>query len=514
MRMPWNTCFQGRSDGRKPRNSGASDIPCAELYVEGGEGGQFGSLAGEEYGGSADGMGVNFQDKGYYKGVVCNGHGTYINSYKHNGRDRAPLAGGAGIAQGSRPDRFSAPARFGMGGRRFKTVPPAENLDLRHSATADTATLPPPPYTEAPRASVTPLVASAVRSRGDSTRVTQRVPPPVDADGHILPNVTRIDRFEVLRMLDKGTFGTVFMAWDCKWRQNVALKVVRKVTRYVEDAEFEVTILDKLAALDRKGRYCVKLYKYFHHHGHFCIVTELLGDSLYHSLKKLRQARKSVKLSAIWTVATQLCEALSFLRSVNLVHADLKTENILLSKADMSLDDDDLHIKLIDFGGATWQEDLHSKVIQTRHYRAPEVVLGLEWSYACDMWSVGCILLELYESRLTFDTRDTAQHLAMIRRLVGEIPPYLVRQIPREHSMERLFDAKGRLRWPELAQNAVEEEAVLRVARLEERVDPKLHDFTLLLRGMLQVDPAKRITPEQALRSRFLYRAPAGGSSV
>jgi len=78
--------------------------------------------------------------------------------------------------------------------------------------------------------------------------------PPVDRDGHISPNVTRVDRFEILQMIDKGTFGTVFMAWDSKWRQNIALKVVRRVARYVEDAEFEVSILEQLADLDRGGR--------------------------------------------------------------------------------------------------------------------------------------------------------------------------------------------------------------------------------------------------------------------
>ena len=83
-------------------------------------------------------------------------------------------------------------------------------------------------------------------------------------------------------------------------------------------------------------------------------------------------------------------------------------------------------------------------MIQTRHYRAPEVVLGLKWSYPCDLWSLGCILLELTETRLTFDTHDTAQHLAMIERLCGPIPHRLVRKIPEElASVRSLFDQDG-----------------------------------------------------------------------
>ena len=51
--------------------------------------------------------------------------------------------------------------------------------------------------------------------------------------------------------------------------------------------------------------------------------------------------------------------------------------------------------QVIDFGSATFEEQYHSSVVSTRHYRAPEVILGLGWSYPCDMWSVGCIMVEL-----------------------------------------------------------------------------------------------------------------------
>lgn len=52
-------------------------------------------------------------------------------------------------------------------------------------------------------------------------------------------------------------------------------------------------------------------------------------------------------------------------------------------------------IKVIDFGSATFEDQHHSSVVSTRHYRAPEVILNLGWSFQCDMWSVGCIIVEL-----------------------------------------------------------------------------------------------------------------------
>lgn len=53
------------------------------------------------------------------------------------------------------------------------------------------------------------------------------------------------------------------------------------------------------------------------------------------------------------------------------------------------------NIKVIDFGSATFEDQYHSKIVSTRHYRAPEVILGLGWTFPADIWSVGCILVEL-----------------------------------------------------------------------------------------------------------------------
>ena len=56
----------------------------------------------------------------------------------------------------------------------------------------------------------------------------------------------------------------------------------------------------------------------------------------------------------------------------------------------------DTRVKLIDFGSATFDWEHHSSVVSTRHYRAPEVILELGWSHPCDVWSIGCIIFELY----------------------------------------------------------------------------------------------------------------------
>src|ERR1700742_2200101 len=80
------------------------------------------------------------------------------------------------------------------------------------------------------------------------------------------------------------------------------------------------------------------------------------------------------------------------------------------------------HIKLIDFGSATFDDEHHSTIVSTRHYRAPEVILELGWSQPCDVWSIGCILFELYLGITLFQTHDNREHLAMMERILGPIP--------------------------------------------------------------------------------------------
>lgn len=140
------------------------------------------------------------------------------------------------------------------------------------------------------------------------------------------------------------------------------------------------------------------------------------------------------------------------LHDLNLIHTDLKPENILLwddtyqtftynrtipsSSTTVSRQAAhrrvllDTEIRLIDFGSATFQEEYHSSVVSTRHYRAPEIILGLGWSYPCDIWSIGCILVEFYTGDALFQTHDNLEHLAMMEAVVGKaIDPHLVQQV-------------------------------------------------------------------------------------
>jgi len=160
-------------------------------------------------------------------------------------------------------------------------------------------------------------------------------------------------------------------------------------------------------------------------------------------------------LHHVQTFARQLLETVAFLHGIGLIHTDLKPENILLpthryvkvpagkgSRRGTRVPEES-DIFLIDFGSATFDDEHHSKIVSTRHYRAPEVILGLGWSFPCDIWSVGCILVELVTGEALFKTHDNLEHLAMMQRVLGEIPAKLVRQITQQQQRRRSASASS-----------------------------------------------------------------------
>jgi len=95
----------------------------------------------------------------------------------------------------------------------------------------------------------------------------------------------------------------------------------------------------------------------------------------------------------------------------------------------------DSEIRLIDFGSATFNDEYHSSVVSTRHYRAPEIILNLGWSFSCDIWSIGCILVEFFTGDALFQTHDNLEHLAMMESVCGsKIDAKLVKQVVQARS--------------------------------------------------------------------------------
>lgn len=168
-----------------------------------------------------------------------------------------------------------------------------------------------------------------------------------------------------------GTFGRVFECNDYKHQDIVAVKVIRNIKKYTESALIEYKRLREVNKQEKSShaikRYCVKVYTKFFTMGHLGLVFEPLGKSLYDIIKM--NDYSGFPMHYVVSFSYQLLSALSFLKSMFIIHTDLKLENILMTPGGGYMDvknPDSLHprstisipchssLKIIDFGGATY----------------------------------------------------------------------------------------------------------------------------------------------------------------
>jgi serine/threonine protein kinase len=178
------------------------------------------------------------------------------------------------------------------------------------------------------------------------------------------------------------------------------MKIIENNKDYFDQSVDEIKLLRYIAAncesLDDKN--LLKLYDYFYHKEHLFIVTELLRDNLYEYGKYNREVEKKqyFNVARLQKITKQILTALDFIHGLRLIHCDLKPENILIKSYSRT------EVKVIDFGSSCFIHDHLSSYVQSRSYRAPEVILGCRYDYKIDMWSVGCILAELFTGYVLF----------------------------------------------------------------------------------------------------------------
>ncbi|XP_024031645.1 serine/threonine-protein kinase AFC3 isoform X2 [Morus notabilis] len=346
-----------------------------------------------------------------------------------------------------------------------------------------------------------------------------------DREGHYVFNLGEnlTPRYKILSKMGEGTFGRVLECWDRQTKQYVAIKVVRSIRKYRDAAMIEVDVLQLLAKQDKGSSGCVQIRNWFDYRNHICIVFEKLGPSLFDFLK--RNKYQPFPLDLVREFGRQLLESVAYMHDLRLIHTDLKPENILLVSSEyvklpgykrVSTEEMQYRflpkssaIKLIDFGSTAFDNQNHSSIVSTRHYRAPEVILGLGWSYPCDMWSIGCILVELCSGEALFQTHENLEHLAMMERVLGPLPEHMVQRANR--GAEKYFKRGARLNWPE---GAVSRESIRAVKKLDclkdlvsRHVDSSRSSLADLLHGLLKYDPSERLTARQALDHPF-FRIP------
>jgi len=325
----------------------------------------------------------------------------------------------------------------------------------------------------------------------------------IDSIGEMLQETEPLRRrYKLLDELGRGGWATVLHSWDRIYDRYVAIKVATVESSEEEYARIEIEMLDLIKKGKRDSNMtvthncCLELDSWFTFKGLVCMVFSRYGDDLFTALKK--SMWKPMPMQTIQEIGYQLFSTLVFLRKLKLVHTDIKLENILFEHTEDQLPNEgsragirnSSRIKLIDFGNAVCHDSPHPSLITTRPYRAPEVILNTGWTYDADVWSVGCVLIELFLGKPLFvatedpvadETVKDIEQLAVIEKTIGPFPLGLITvqdakgyRHPRNLTISNYFSPES---WT-ISTKGIDSAALqtLRSAKpLNELVDSKMH---------------------------------------
>ncbi|KAH7622382.1 putative Serine/threonine-protein kinase PRP4-like protein [Nannochloris sp. 'desiccata'] len=334
-----------------------------------------------------------------------------------------------------------------------------------------------------------------------------------DAEGYYNFQVGEIigSRYEVFKAHGRGVFSSVLRARDLGTNisppPEVAIKVIRANETMYKAGQVEKVILRKLAEADPEGkRHCIRLLGSFEYRSHLCLVFEPMDMDL-RALTKRYGRGIGLSLSAVRIYTQQMLVALHHLRNCGVLHADLKPDNLLVN-------DRRTVVKLCDFGSAMFAGDNEiTPYLVSRFYRAPEVILGLPYDHPMDIWSVGCVVYELFTGQILFPGRTNNEMLKLMMEVKGQFSKKMLKKA--EFAFKH-FEADPNMTFALLEEDAVTKRPVRRLIP-----NPQVkNDFSVLLAGldsdrkklaqladllerMMVLDPDKRITPKDALKHPF-----------
>lgn len=228
----------------------------------------------------------------------------------------------------------------------------------------------------------------------------------------------------------------------------------------------------------------------FYFRGHLCISTELLDMNLYEFIKS--NAFKGFSLKIVRRFTKQMLSSLLLLKQHKVIHCDLKPENILLAHPMHS------EIKVIDFGSSCFENEKVYTYIQSRFYRSPEVILGMTYGMPIDMWSLGCILAELYTGVPIFPGENEQEQLSCIMEVFGPPGKHLIDKSTRK---KLFFDSLGKPRLTVSSKGRRRKPSSKTLQQVLKCDDEAFLDF---LARCLRWDPDTRMKPEEAVRHEFL----------
>lgn len=293
-------------------------------------------------------------------------------------------------------------------------------------------------------------------------------------------------RYEIIELIDSGSFGQVLKCIDHKSNELVAVKVLANHYNSKKVGLNEFKIVEMLGkGLNHNN--IVRGKKRFVFRHHFFMVFELLGINLYKFLHF--NEYKPVNINLVKRISAQLLRGLHHIHSHQVIHCDLKPENIVFKQNNKS------SIRIIDFGTSSTHNTVNFTYFQTRLYRAPEVVLKLgAYGPEIDIWSLGCVVCELLLGIPLFSGENEKELLVSMCEFLGPPPDELLIEAKTDFDI-CVLDWKGK---PKLR-------------KVLERYSVDVVEF---VESCLMWKPEDRITASEGLQAKWFQTSHSRSSSL
>lgn len=323
----------------------------------------------------------------------------------------------------------------------------------------------------------------------------------------ITPNEILKNKYIVTGILGKGSFGEVISVKEINTNnKNFAIKIIRNklinnVNQFKKNSEKEIKILYEINKVNIKDKYpIIKFFDNFTWNDHLCLIFEKMYINLYQMTKMVNN--EIFTLTKIKSIGYQINKGLEFLSSLSIIHCDLKPENISLKDKDY----DNIQLKIIDFGSSCKVGKTTYDYIQTRWYRSPEILLGIKYNCAIDIWSLGCILMELFIGDVFISGKNYIHQMYKIVKIIGYPTNDM---IDKGKNFYTFFKNKNfEIAYPKFFPTDIDNfdtifnEQLNRKKYLNES-DDNLNIFKDLLKKIFDIDPKTRITSKDISKHIF-----------
>lgn len=293
---------------------------------------------------------------------------------------------------------------------------------------------------------------------------------------HIQPEDSIDYRYEIIKRIGKGAFGKVYEAYDHKRNIPVALKCIRNERRFHKQVQLEVKFYQLMMNEEKMySAHVIPMYKWFISYGDYFLIFELFGQDMYSYYKNNIIGNKDLQ-----SFSLQIASGLEFIHSYGIIHMDLKPENILIK---------DKQLKIIDLGSSFMEEpNIMKDYVQSRYYRAPEVVFNTGLKKSMDIWSYGCIIYELAEGTPLIPAKSQSELVVYYTYIMDYPPTY----------MKKLYENDKYL----LSKRQLKNGKTL-IPKAFEWNHQNISLKQLINYGCLQWDPSKRLTSSEIIKHPY-----------